>query len=78
MRVVPLRVDLPAAAPPAQSLRQAMQDMPEITEVSKHIMFEETNAGLNLEIVDQDGRSMFADGSKVPYDRTRRLIHAQE
>lgn len=56
------------------SLRQALQDMPELTEVSKHIMFEETNAGLNLEIVDQDGRSMFADGSKVPFDRTRRLI----
>ena len=56
------------------SLRQALQDMPELTEISKHIMFEETNEGLNLEIVDQDGRSMFADGSKVPYDRTRRLI----
>jgi chemotaxis protein MotB len=56
------------------SLRQALQDMPELTEVSKHIMFEETSQGLNLEIVDQDGRSMFADGSKVPYDRTRRLI----
>jgi chemotaxis protein MotB len=56
------------------SLRQALQDMPELTEVSKHIMFEETNQGLNLEIVDQDGRSMFADGSKVPLDRTRRLI----
>ncbi len=56
------------------SLRQALQDMPELTEVSKHIMFEETKQGLNLEIVDQDGRSMFADGSKVPYDRTRRLI----
>ena len=56
------------------SLRQALQDMPELTEISKHIMFEETNAGLNLEIVDQDGRSMFADGSKAPYDRTRRLI----
>ena len=48
--------------------------MPELTEVSKHIMFEETSQGLNLEIVDQDGRSMFADGSKVPYERTRRLI----
>ena len=48
--------------------------MPELTEISKHIMFEETKQGLNLEIVDQDGRSMFADGSKVPYDRTRRLI----
>jgi chemotaxis protein MotB len=56
------------------SLRQALQDMPELTEISKHIMFEETKQGLNLEIVDQDGRSMFADGSKVPYDRTRRLI----
>ena len=56
------------------SLRQALQDMPELTEISKHIMFEETTQGLNLEIVDQDGRSMFANGSKVPYDRTRRLI----
>ena len=56
------------------SLRQALQDMPEMTEISKHIMFEETSQGLNLEIIDQDGRSMFADGSKVPYDRTRRLI----
>jgi chemotaxis protein MotB len=56
------------------SLRQALQDMPELTEISKHIMFEETKTGLNLEIVDQDGRSMFADGSKVPYERTRRLI----
>jgi chemotaxis protein MotB len=56
------------------SLRQALQDMPELTEMSKHIIFEETKEGLNLEIVDQDGRSMFADGSKEPYDRTRRLI----
>src|ERR1700709_556134 len=56
------------------SLRQALQDMPELSEVSKHIMFEETKEGLNLEIVDQDGRSMFADGSKAPYERTRRLI----
>jgi chemotaxis protein MotB len=56
------------------SLRQALQDMPEITEASKNIMLEETKQGLNIEIVDQDGRSMFADGSKVPYDRTRRLI----
>ena len=56
------------------SLLQALQDMPELTEISKHVMFEETKQGLNLEIIDQDGRSMFADGSKVPYDRTRRLI----
>ncbi len=56
------------------SLRQALQDMPEISEVSKHIMLEETKDGLNIEIIDQDGRSMFADGQKEPYERTRLLI----
>jgi len=68
-----LKVDREFALASA-SLRQALQDMPELTEMSKHIIFEETSQGLNLEIVDQDGRSMFADGSKVPFDRTRRLI----
>ena len=56
------------------SLRQALQNMPEITEASKHIMIEETKQGLNIEIVDQDGRSMFADGSKYPNERTRRIL----
>ena len=68
-----LKVDREFALASA-SLRQALQDMPELTEISKHIMFEETKQGLNLEIVDQDGRSMFADGSREPYERTRRLI----
>ena len=48
--------------------------MPEITEASKHIMLEETKQGLNIEIVDQDGRSMFPDGAKEPHERTRKLI----
>ncbi len=56
------------------SLRQALQEMPEITEASKHIVVEESKQGLNIQIVDQDGRSMFADGAKDPNERTRRLI----
>jgi chemotaxis protein MotB len=56
------------------SLRQALQSMPEITDVSKHIMVEETKDGLNIEIVDQDGRSMFPDGGKEPFERTKMLI----
>jgi chemotaxis protein MotB len=68
-----LKVDREFALASA-SLRQALQDLPELTEISKNIIFEETKQGLNLEIVDQDGRSMFADGSKAPYERTRRLI----
>jgi chemotaxis protein MotB len=58
----------------AASLRQALQDMPELTEISKHIIIEESKDGLNIEIVDQDGRSMFPEGSKEPYERTRRLL----
>jgi chemotaxis protein MotB len=56
------------------SLRQALQDMPEIAELSKHVMIEQTRQGLNIEIIDQNGRSMFPDGSKEPYERTRRLV----
>src|SRR3954447_7191166 len=58
----------------AASLRQAMKDMPEISELSKHIMIEENENGLNIEIVDQDGRSMFPEGAKEPFERTRRII----
>jgi chemotaxis protein MotB len=56
------------------SLRQALQNMPELAEASKHIMIEEHVEGLNIEIVDQDGSSMFPEGSREPYERTRKLI----
>jgi chemotaxis protein MotB len=58
----------------AASLRQALEDMPELTEASKHIMIEESKEGLNIEIVDQDGRSMFPEGGKDPFPRTREII----
>jgi chemotaxis protein MotB len=56
------------------SLRQVLQDLPELSEASKHVMVEETTEGLNVDIVDQDGRSMFPEGSKEPYERTRYLV----
>lgn len=58
----------------AASLRQAWQEMPEITEISSNIILEENDEGLNIMIVDQDGRSMFREGSKYPYETTRRLL----
>ncbi|EJW11169.1 Flagellar motor rotation protein MotB [Rhodovulum sp. PH10] len=63
-----------ALALAAATLRQAMHDMPELTEASKHIMIEESRDGLNVEIVDQDGRSMFPEGSAEPYERTRQIV----
>lgn len=64
----------PALALAAASLRNALQSLPEITEATKNVMVEESPEGLNIEIVDQDGRSMFAEGSKEPYDRTRTVL----
>ena len=58
----------------AASLRQALQNMPELAEASKHIMIVEHSEGLNIEIVDQDGSAMFPEGSNEPYERTRMLI----
>jgi chemotaxis protein MotB len=60
----------------AASLRQALQDLPEISEVSKNVLVEETNDGLDLQIVDQDGRSMFPEGQTEPLERTRALLEA--
>jgi chemotaxis protein MotB len=56
------------------SLRQALQDLPEIAEVSKQVMIEESKQGLNIELTDQNGSSMFPEGSKAPFERTCRLV----
>jgi chemotaxis protein MotB len=60
----------------AASLRQAWQDLPDITSVSDHIVVEDTEQGLNIVIADRDGRAMFPEGSKYPYELTRKAIAA--
>ncbi|MEO1067254.1 MAG: flagellar motor protein MotB [Pseudomonadota bacterium] len=60
----------------AASLRQAWQELPEIAELSKSVLIEETPEGLNIQFVDQDGRSMFPEGGTRPYESTKRLLAA--
>jgi len=60
----------------AQSLRQAMQDMPELAELSRQIIVDNTPEGLRIQLVDQEGRSMFEEGSAKPNDRARILLSA--
>jgi chemotaxis protein MotB len=59
-----------------QSLRQAMQDMPELAEISKQIIFDKTPEGLRIQLVDQEGRSMFKENSAEPNDRAKLLLQA--
>jgi chemotaxis protein MotB len=60
----------------AASLRQALQAYPEIAELSKNVIMEERPDGLDIQIVDQDGRAMFPPDGREPYERTRKLIAA--
>src|SRR5215213_4976184 len=65
-----------AFASAAQSLRQALQDMPELAELSKNIIIDQTPEGLRIQLVDQEGRSMFNTGSAQPNDRAKLLLRA--
>lgn len=56
------------------SLRQALQSMPEIADLSRNIVIEPTKEGLDVALMDESGRSMFPEGSVQPYPSTRRVL----
>ena len=60
----------------AESLRQAMQSMPELAELSKQLIIDQTPEGLRIQLVDQEGRSMFGENSAVPNERAKLLMRA--
>ncbi|WP_310538753.1 flagellar motor protein MotB [Phenylobacterium sp.] len=60
----------------AQSLRQSLQDMPELAELSKNIIIDQTPEGLRIQLVDQEGRSLFNEGQVQPNDRAKLLLRA--
>ena len=60
----------------AESLKQALQNMPELAELSKQIIVDQTPEGLRIQLIDQEGRSMFVENSAKPNDRARILLRA--
>ena len=60
----------------AESLRQAMQSMPELAELSKQLIIDQTPEGLRIQLVDQEGRSMFENNSARPNPRAQLLLRA--
>ncbi|MBB1178294.1 chemotaxis protein MotB [Pseudomonas sp. FW305-3-2-15-E-TSA4] len=60
----------------AESLRQAMQSMPELAELSKQLIVDQTPEGLRIQLVDQEGRSMFDNNSARPNARAQILLRA--
>ncbi len=56
------------------SLRQAMQQMPDIAELSRNIIMTATPEGLNIQLIDQDGQAMFQPGTATLLPKARLLL----
>ncbi len=54
-------------------LRQAIQSVPELTNLQNSLIIEQTPEGLRIQLVDQERVSMFPSGSAEPAQSTRRL-----
>ncbi|HKU64259.1 MAG TPA: flagellar motor protein MotB [Rhizomicrobium sp.] len=60
----------------AEAIHQAIQDNPDIANLSHQVITENTPQGLRIQLVDQDGRPMFQQGSNEPMPYARKLLAA--
>jgi len=60
----------------AEAIRQAVQDNPDLANLSHQVILESTPQGMRIQLVDQDGRPMFQPGSNEPMPYTRKLLSA--
>ena len=58
----------------AEAIHQAINDNPDLAALSKQVIMEQTPEGLRIQLVDQDGRPMFQQGTSEPMPYTRRLL----
>ena len=58
----------------AEAIHQAIQDNPDLAQMSKQVIMDQTPEGLRIQLVDQDGRPMFQQGTSEPMPYTKRLI----
>jgi chemotaxis protein MotB len=56
------------------SIRQAWQSMPDVTEMKDNLVIQKSEDGLDILLLNQQGRAMFPKGSKYPYDYTRQAL----
>jgi chemotaxis protein MotB len=55
-------------------LRQAIDSVPDLSDFAKNLVIDRTPEGLRIQIIDQEGRSMYPSGSADMYPHTRRLL----
>jgi chemotaxis protein MotB len=55
-------------------IRQAIQENPQLSELSKQIVFDNTPEGFRIQLVDEEQSSMFPSGSAGMNEKARRLM----
>ncbi len=58
----------------AEAIHQAIQDNPDLAQMSKQVIVDQTPEGMRIQLVDQDGRPMFQQGTAEPMPYTKRLL----
>jgi chemotaxis protein MotB len=57
-----------------KKLEEALSSDPNLQELARHVLIDITNEGLRIQIIDQEGRPMFASGSADMLPAMRRLM----
>ena len=58
----------------AEAIHQAINANPDLAQLSKQVIMEQTPDGLRIQLVDQDGRPMFRQGTAEPMPYAKRLL----
>ena len=57
-----------------EAIKQALNDSAELSDLTKNLLMDMTSEGMRIQIIDQDGGSMFHSGSAGMAPRTRMLL----
>ncbi len=57
-----------------EQIKQALADSAELSDLSKNILMDMTDEGMRIQIIDQEGGSLFASGSSQMQSHTKELL----
>ena len=57
-----------------RALREAIETVPELESLVNNLVIDQTPEGMRIQIVDEEGKSMFPSGSAKMFEHTRKLI----
>ena len=55
-------------------IKQAIEQSPDLKDLQKHLVIDQTPEGLRIQVVDREGKPMFSSGSARMHPRTKKLL----